>query len=78
MCINLIQSMFDPNHKLYILLILPNKVEDVRDRTIRSNGDRFSTCNMYAVIYRDYVTAYAYHFYLYLPQRDHVDCLSEH
>jgi ribosome-binding ATPase YchF (GTP1/OBG family) len=38
MCINLIQSMLDANHKLHILL--PNKVEDVRDRTTISNGDR--------------------------------------
>ena len=31
--------MLDPNHKLHTLL--PNKVEDVRDRTTRSNGGRF-------------------------------------
>jgi hypothetical protein len=38
-CINLIQSMLDPNHKLHTLL--PNKVEDVMDRTTRSDAERF-------------------------------------
>ena len=38
MCLKLIESMHDPNHKLHSLL--PNKVEDIRDRITRASGER--------------------------------------
>ena len=39
MCINLIESMRDPNHKLHTLL--PDKVEDIRDRITRASAEKF-------------------------------------
>ena len=38
MCLKLIESMHDLNHKLHSLL--PNKVEDIRDRITRASGER--------------------------------------
>ena len=38
MCLKLIESMHDPNYKLDSLL--PNKVEDIRDRITRASGER--------------------------------------
>ena len=37
-CIKLIQPLLDPNHQLHSLL--PARVEKIRDRTTRSNGEK--------------------------------------